>query len=81
MTGTIVVTPNRWNARVDRDGRFELQDVPPGQYTAVAWHKAAGFFRQQVRIEANRDTHIEFFVPVDEDGRGLEASRPLQGTH
>jgi plastocyanin len=73
MTGTIVVTPNRWNARAGSDGHFEFSEVPPGQYTVVAWHKAAGFFRQQVRIEPGRSQHIEFLIPVDEEGRKLES--------
>lgn len=79
MTGTIVVAPNRWNTRAGSDGHFELPDVPPGQYTVVAWHKAAGFFRQQVRIEAGRAEHIEFLIPVDEDGRKIEPSVIAQG--
>ena len=73
MTATIVVTPNQWNTRADREGRFELQDVPPGKYSIVAWHKAAGFLRQTVVVEAGRDEHVEFLIPVDENGRALES--------
>jgi plastocyanin len=75
MTATIVVTPNRWNARADRDGRFELRDVPPGKYTIVAWHKAAGFFRQPVVVGAGSDEHVEFLIPLDENGHRIDTSR------
>lgn len=75
MTATIVVAPNRWNTRADRDGRFELPDVPPGKYTIVAWHKAAGFFRQPVVVAAGRDEEVEFLIPLDENGRRIDASR------
>jgi plastocyanin len=75
MTATIVVAPNRWNTQADREGRFALQDVPPGKYTLVAWHKAAGFFRQTVVVAAGRDEHVEFLIPVDENGRLLQAKR------
>jgi plastocyanin len=71
MTAVIVVAPNRWNTRSDRAGHFQLSDVPPGEYTAVAWHKAAGYFRQQVRIEAGHDARIEFLIPLDVDGSRL----------
>jgi len=72
MTATIVVAPNRWNTKTDGEGRFALHDVPPGKYTIVAWHKAAGFFRQQVQIVADRDEKIEFLIPLDENGRKLQ---------
>jgi plastocyanin len=37
MAATIVVTPNRWYARPDRSGQFRIPNLPPGQYTVVAW--------------------------------------------
>ena len=77
MAGTIIVAPNRWNTKADGDGRFVLKDVPPGNYTIVAWHKAAGFFRQQVQIGAHRDARVEFLIPVDENGRRLESQSVL----
>jgi plastocyanin len=64
MTGAIVVTPNQWSARVDPDGRFTIENVPPGRYTVVAWHKTAGFFRQQVEAGGS----VEFLIPLAADG-------------
>jgi plastocyanin len=67
MEATIVVTPNRWYARSDRSGHFRIQDVPPGRYTIVAWHKSAGFFRKSILIEAGRDSTADFFIPFSDD--------------
>ena len=67
MEATIVVTPNRWYAQSDRSGHFRIQDVPPGRYTIVAWHKAAGFFRKSILIEAGRDSVADFFIPFSDD--------------
>jgi plastocyanin len=67
MTATVVVTPNRFYARVDRSGHFLIPDVPPGQYTVVAWHKAAGFFRKQVVVGPDHDAVADFFIPVGDD--------------
>lgn len=64
MTATVVVTPNRWYARSDRSGNYRIPDVPPGQYTVVAWHKAAGFFRKQIVVEAGHDAVVDFFIPI-----------------
>jgi plastocyanin len=72
MAAAIVVAPNRWNTKADREGRFVLRDVPPGKYTIVAWHKAAGFFRQQIQIVEGRDERVEFLIPVEENGQKIE---------
>jgi len=68
MTGTIVVTPNRWAVRVAATGKFILADVPPGRYTVVAWHKTGGTFRKTVEVANDRDSEIDFFVPLTDLG-------------
>lgn len=68
MTGTIVVSPTGWAARADGDGHFSLPSVPPGRYTVVAWHKAAGFFRHDVQVTDGRDTNVEFLIPLEAAG-------------
>ncbi len=75
MSATIVVAPNKWNVLADRDGKFELRDVPAGHYSIVAWHKAAGFFRQTVVVEPGQNPHVEFLIPLDENGRALESGK------
>ncbi len=76
MSATIVVAPNQWNTKGDPDGHFELRNVPPGKYTIVAWHKASGFLRQPVTVEPDRDEHVEFLIPLDENGNRLRPSSP-----
>lgn len=67
MAATVVVTPNRWYARPDATGQYHIPDVPPGQYTVVAWHRSAGFFRKTVVVEAGHSAAADFFIPVDID--------------
>lgn len=70
MEATIVVTPNRWYARADpSSGQYRIPDVPPGQYTVVAWHKYAGFFRKTITIAAGHDAVADFFIPLDADAK------------
>src|SRR6516165_6146456 len=52
MAATVMVTPNRWYARPDAAGQYRIPGVPPGQYTLVAWHKSAGFFRKLIVVES-----------------------------
>jgi plastocyanin len=64
MEATIVVTPNRWYARADASGQYRIPAVPPGQYTVIAWHKAAGFFRKTIQIEPGHNAAVDFFIPI-----------------
>jgi plastocyanin len=67
MAASIVVTPNQWFARADEQGNFKLPEVPPGKYTAVAWHKTAGFFRQTVTVTEQGAPPLRFLIPFTED--------------
>lgn len=75
MSAVIVVTPNRWATKADASGHFSLPNVPPGTYTIVAWHKAAGFFRKTIRVTENGDVNVEFAIPLDSNGLVQEAQR------
>jgi plastocyanin len=76
MAGVVVVAPNRWYARADRDGQFALRDVPPGTYTVVAWHKTTGSVRKQIQVVEGRDSVVNFLVPVV--GNGESAAGPAK---
>src|ERR1700728_1764651 len=69
MAATVVVTPHRWYARPDANGQYRIPDVPPGKYTVVAWHKAAGFFRKSIVIESGQNGVADFFIPIDIDSK------------
>lgn len=69
MSAVIVITPNQWNTKSDAAGHFRLCDVPPGEYTIVAWHKAAGYFRQAVSVTDAGSTPVHFFIPLAAEGR------------
>ncbi|HEX4311464.1 MAG TPA: carboxypeptidase regulatory-like domain-containing protein [Acidobacteriaceae bacterium] len=69
MEATIVVTPSRWYARSDGAGQYRIPDVPPGEYTVVAWHKYAGFFRKTVTVENGHDAVADFFIPLEADAK------------
>ena len=75
MTAAIVVAPNQWCTKADGAGRFALTDVPSGAYTVVAWHRAAGFFRQTVKVAKDHASPVEFIIPLDENGDKVVAQR------
>src|SRR5688500_548125 len=40
MSAYILVFSHRYFAVTDEAGRYRIEDVPPGQYTIVAWHES-----------------------------------------
>jgi plastocyanin len=65
MASAIVVTPNRWSVRAEPSGKFVLPQVPTGKYKLVAWHKAAGYFSQDVDVGAKGLSGVEFLIPLE----------------
>lgn len=67
MAAVIVVTPGALAVQVGGDGQFDLRGVPPGRHTLVAWHKAAGFFRQKIQVTDAHPARAEFVIPLKAD--------------
>lgn len=55
----VVETP--YYAISDQDGRFTIDQVPPGSYELVVWHPALGLKRQAVQVtpDENRKINVE----------------------
>jgi hypothetical protein len=43
----------------DRRGGFELDSIPPGRYTLMAWHERLGTIEEDVVVEEGKATRIE----------------------
>jgi plastocyanin len=54
------VVSNPFYAVTGADGSFELKGLPPGKYTIEAIHEKYGASRQQVTVEAGKNTPIAF---------------------
>lgn len=51
MSASIVVLANPWYALTDRDGRFVICNVPPGEYSLRAWNDLGAEARQSLSVE------------------------------
>jgi plastocyanin len=69
MSASIVVAPNRWCAKPDKEGRYKLTDIPEGEHAVVVWHKSAGFFRQRIRLTAGKSARVDFTIPIENGAR------------
>jgi plastocyanin len=64
MSASVMVFDHTWYAIPDEDGRFELNDLPPGPRTLAAWHERLGETTTDVRLEGGRAATIDFVLPV-----------------
>jgi len=54
MHAWLMVLDHPYFATTDADGKFSIKDVPPGTYTLVVWHEAAGEKSEPVTVAANQ---------------------------
>ncbi|MHA1152010.1 MAG: carboxypeptidase regulatory-like domain-containing protein [Alphaproteobacteria bacterium] len=53
MHASVFVARNPYYAVVDERGRFEIGEVPPGDYMVRAWHGVLGIRAQRITVPAN----------------------------
>ena len=58
MVGHILVLANPYFAKAEKDGTFEIKDIPPGKYTVVAWHSSTSSDKQEVIISGAQDVEV-----------------------
>jgi hypothetical protein len=50
MSAFILVFAHRYFAVTDDDGRYRIENVPPGTYTVVAWNEAMPLDTRRVTV-------------------------------
>jgi plastocyanin len=50
MSGFIIVTPTPYFAQADRAGAYNIDNLPDGTYTVVAWHEGSKPVSKQVTV-------------------------------
>jgi plastocyanin len=67
MRGYIGVSKNNLQT-VSTDGKFKIDNVPPGKYTIEAWHEKYGIKTQEVTVEAGKPAKVTFKYDGTEKG-------------
>jgi plastocyanin len=60
MKSYVAVLKNPYFAVSEKNGSFEIKDLPPGTYTLQAWHEKLGTRTQQITVGANETKKLEF---------------------
>lgn len=59
MNGEMFVVPHPYYAVTDESGKFELSDVPPGDYQVVAWHEGWRVNRQELAFDVLTERRVQ----------------------
>jgi plastocyanin len=60
MKAYMAVLPNPYFQVTDKDGKFDLKNLPPGTYTLTAWHELYGTSDQMVTIGSKETKTVTF---------------------
>jgi hypothetical protein len=70
MNAEMLVVLHRYYTVIDESGRFELTDVPPGQYQIVAWHDGWNLDREEAAFDVLTERNVR--RPVFSDPKTWE---------
>lgn len=59
MHALVVVVPSRYYVAVDSKGRYQLDEVPPGDYEVVVWNKGREVSRTKASSSAGSITRLD----------------------
>jgi plastocyanin len=71
MRGYIAVFKHPFFAVTAADGRFEIPNLPPGEYTVTAWHEALGTTSKKITVVPGQAPVLDFVFRSSEAQPGV----------
>ena len=59
MNAELFVVPHPYYAVTDQNGKFELTNIPPGEYTIVAWHESWTVVGREAAFDVLTEKKVE----------------------
>ncbi len=60
MEAYVIVLQNPFFAKTDKDGNYEIKDVPPGEYTLKVWNKKYKAKDKKIKIKSGETITVDF---------------------
>ena len=64
MSAVVLVLDNPYFAVPDRNGHYAIPELPPGEYTIVAFHERIRPIRHRVRCAGGGRARVDFRIPL-----------------
>ena len=64
----MAVLPNPYFQVTDKDGKFDLKNLPPGTYTVIAWHELYKTDPQTITIGPKESKSVNFTFKATASG-------------
>jgi plastocyanin len=64
MSAVVLVLDNPHFAVPDGEGRYSIPDLPPGDYTLVAWHERIRPVTHRLHLEPGQRARVDFTIPL-----------------
>lgn len=62
MSAFILVLQNPYFTMADKQGKYKISDVPPGDYTLVVWHPKFKSKNSKINIRQEGSVTVDFFL-------------------
>jgi hypothetical protein len=59
MSAFVLVFAHRFFATTDAEGRYRIDDIPPGSYTIVVWNDGGERARRTVQVSAATEVTLD----------------------
>ncbi|MFQ5665609.1 MAG: carboxypeptidase regulatory-like domain-containing protein [Candidatus Binatia bacterium] len=64
MHAYLFIGENPYHTVTDAQGRFRLEQVPPGTYTLNVWHELLGSTERDVTVESGKTANVDVTLPA-----------------
>lgn len=71
MSAVVVVLDTPWFTIPQPDGRYQIADLPAGDYRVTAWHERSESVEAEITIAAGQVVNLDLSIPItDENEKG-----------